>query len=184
VSQRLTPAMHQWVRDLTAVYGDIARTRMAGVPVMHPGLHVQAVGFLMREGACLGVLVTPWFMNLIWRDVDALFGPALAVGASREREVGALRMAFTGAFEDRLGAFECCSLISPMFQFGDQAAAVATAEAVMVELLAPRAVAPAEVAAAVQAAAPVLAAAGHRSADDLVADRRRFLFGRGRPTQP
>ena len=55
------------VERLEAVFRDIAATRMVGVPLLHPGLQVQAVGFAPEpEGSsALGVLVTPWFMNLL-----------------------------------------------------------------------------------------------------------------------
>jgi len=51
---------------LEARFGDIAATRMRGVPVLHEGLAVQAVGFEAVDDGLVGVLVTPWFMNLVW----------------------------------------------------------------------------------------------------------------------
>jgi len=38
---------------------------MRGLPVVNPALGVEAVGFEEFEGHQLGVLVTPWFMNLV-----------------------------------------------------------------------------------------------------------------------
>ena len=38
---------------------------MAGVPMLNPALRVQAVGFRHWQSHWLGVLVTPWFMNLM-----------------------------------------------------------------------------------------------------------------------
>lgn len=159
-----SPAWQAWVQQLVAVHADIARTRMAGLPVMHPGLQVQAVGFGQVGEAILGVLITPWFMNLIWRDGERVPAAVLPVGQSRERALAAgQRMAFIGAWDDQLGAYEGCSLISPMFQFADQAAAEATAQAVMAQLMpVPEPVHP----------------------DALLASRRRFLLGRSGPTPP
>ena len=63
--------MHQalqiQVARLEAVFRDIAATRMEGVPLLHASLQVQAVDFAPEpEGDfALGVLVTPWFMNLM-----------------------------------------------------------------------------------------------------------------------
>ncbi|TXH61274.1 MAG: [NiFe]-hydrogenase assembly chaperone HybE, partial [Burkholderiaceae bacterium] len=56
---------------------------------------------------------------------------ALFVRASRSRAVGNERFEFLGAHEEGFGPFEACSLFSPMFQFEDQAAALATAEEVL-----------------------------------------------------
>ena len=43
----------------------IQRERMADIPLLNPALEVQAVGFSVWEAYCLGVLITPWFMNLM-----------------------------------------------------------------------------------------------------------------------
>jgi [NiFe] hydrogenase assembly HybE family chaperone len=124
------------VAALEALFSRIAATRMAGIPILHPGLRVEAVGFEPDgDAAAVGVLVTPWFMNLVWLPLDDATTPeTLAVRATRERQVGRERFAFIGAHEDGFGPFEACSLFSPMGEFADHAAAVATARAVLVEL--------------------------------------------------
>jgi [NiFe] hydrogenase assembly HybE family chaperone len=175
-SAALSAAQRDWVARLAAVYDEIAHGRMAGLPLMHPGLHVQAVGFVAREGGCLGVLLTPWFMNLVWCDAQPVSGEALALGAHRERDLGGQRLAFIGAHEPSLGAFEACALFSPMSEFADQAGAVATAEAVMVALCA---------AAEVAEPAPAHAASpSHGTVAPSLSDRRRFLFGRTGASRP
>ncbi|PPE70081.1 [NiFe]-hydrogenase assembly chaperone HybE [Caldimonas thermodepolymerans] len=145
---------------LVQAYGRIARTRMAGLPMCHPGLGVEAVGFHHRtldggEAGWLGVLVTPWCMNLVWRPDD----PACVAAPGRERthRLGEADYGFIGAQEDGMGRFEACSLFSPMFEFEDMAAARAVAGEVM-RLLQAR-----------EAAVPEQPA------------RRRFLFGGARP---
>ena len=37
---------------------------MKGMPIYNPTLAVEAVGFREHEGRQVGVMVTPWFMNL------------------------------------------------------------------------------------------------------------------------
>ena len=142
---------------LETVFRDIAAHRMQGVPLLHGGLRVQAVGFARVEDApwAIGVLVTPWFMNLLRLPLG--MAPVLGLGEVGSVRIGAHRLGFIGAFEPALGAYEMCSLTSPMFEFTDQAAAVATAREVLAVLRQP-----------VPAAEP-----------DVVAGRRRFLFGRG-----
>jgi [NiFe] hydrogenase assembly HybE family chaperone len=155
-----------WVSALTQIHHEIAITRMAGLPVMHPGLSVQAVGFERRDDGLLGVLLTPWFMSLVWRDLAA-DAASLPVGQHRERAVGTERFEFIGAWHGGLGAYESCSLISPMFEMADQAQAVSTAEEVLAHLF------PAPSTLAVEASSPQRP------------DRRGFLLGRsasaGRP---
>lgn len=157
------------VQTLEQVFAHIAATRMRDVPVQNHALRVQAVGFAPQadpDGGewLLGVLVTPWFMNLVCLPMDlARAGETvLGVGQKASRQIGSERFEFIGAHEDGLGAFACCSLFSPMFEFADHAAAVATACEVLNLLRTPTPTPP--VVPAVEAPS-----------------RRGFLFGRGGP---
>ena len=52
----------------------IYRERMQGLPIVNPELSVEAVGFEPFEAHELGVLISPWFMNLVLLPADeALF---------------------------------------------------------------------------------------------------------------
>ena len=153
----MTPAvLSQRVAALEAAFHHVQATRLSGVPVLHPRLQVRALGFRPaadEPGLAWGVLLTPWFMNLVRLPLadeaaDALVSP----GAKAVREVGRQAFEFIGAHEPALGPFEACSLFSPMFEFVDQPAAVATAEAVLQHLREP-----------------------------VAAARRGFLFGRSSP---
>lgn len=179
----------------------IANTRMAGVPVLHAALQVRAVGFAPlpdEPGWLCGVLVTPWFMNLLRLPLEPLADVTAAaaagcldVGRDATREIGGQPLHFVGAHEDRLGHYEQCSLFSPMFHFADQAAAVATAAEVMKLLrhppaavaTAPAAPTDAEVIPS-PAPAPKVAAARAPDVEEPRPARRGFLFGRGAPATP
>lgn len=137
---------------LEAVYRDIATTRMAGLPVVHAQLRVQAVDFTAEQDIATGVLVTPWCMNLLRLPLRADLD-ILPEGHRAPRDLGEHTFEFTGAALPSLGRFEQCSLFSPMFDFADQAAAVATATEVLRQL---------------------------RPATVPVPARRQFLFGRSR----
>ena len=75
-------------RALQALFEHIARTPMAGLPLLQPGLQVQALGFEpvpAEPSVALGVLITPWFMNLVLLPLDpaaeaAQAGQAVAPG--------------------------------------------------------------------------------------------------------
>jgi [NiFe] hydrogenase assembly HybE family chaperone len=153
------------VRQLEAVFRGIAATRMADVPICHPRLSVRAIGFERcadEPAVAWGVLVTPWFMNLVRLPLQQ-DAAALGERESATRVHGGHAFDFLGAFEPELGAFESCSLFSPMFDFADQHAAEATAREVLALLRAP--------AAAPSPPAPPAVAAGP--------SRRGLLFGRG-----
>jgi [NiFe] hydrogenase assembly HybE family chaperone len=124
------------------VFDEIATTRMRDVPVQNTALQVQAVGFVPdpeTPGVWLGILITPWFMNLV-----RLAAPEQATQAGfldernkAPRHFGNTLFEFIGAFEPTIGAFEICSLFSPMFEFENHSAAVATATEILSQLRQP-----------------------------------------------
>lgn len=122
---------------LEAAFMRIYHERMADVPIVNPALEVEAVGFALRDGHWLGILIAPWFMNLV--RVPGPAAPWTSVrGEDRHfRQFPSGTYAFLGGEEPELGEFQTCSLISPMGQFGDQDSARATAQAVLGMLLAP-----------------------------------------------
>jgi [NiFe] hydrogenase assembly HybE family chaperone len=128
------------VLALEATFQHIAATRMAGLPLMHPRLKVQAVDFAdADDGVALGVLVTPWFMNLVRLPLHSEAAAALrpAPGQGEDLSIGGWTLRFLGQQEPGLGRFAAASLVSPMSEFADQAAAVATARSLL-ERLRPR----------------------------------------------
>ena len=50
---------------LVTVYRDLVQPRMQTLPMYNPELRVEAVGFREHEGRPCGILLTPWFMNLV-----------------------------------------------------------------------------------------------------------------------
>jgi [NiFe] hydrogenase assembly HybE family chaperone len=147
---------------LAAAFEHVAVTRMAGLPMLNPALIVEALGFEIAESTdhdasvhAAGILITPWFMNLVWMPLEAQ-RHATEVGIKKTRPVGSHSFEFITGFDDVFGAFEACSLFSPMFEFADQAAARSTALAVLAAL---RLVTPQPV--------------------EPIPPRRVFLFGRG-----
>lgn len=126
------------VEALRATYARIAATRMADLPVCNPALTVEAIGFSPAAGPAegergwLGVLLTPWCMNLIWLAESA--APLALPGHTRIHTLAGERYSLIGAEEDGVGRFEMCSLYSPVFEFAEATTARAVAEAVLAQL--------------------------------------------------
>jgi len=120
---------------LEAGFSRIQRERMADVPMLNPALQVQAVDFREWEGCCLGVLITPWFMNLMLLSADGDAWAHLPSGTLISHRFPSGTYEFILGEEERIGHYLMCSLFSPVFEFQDQAAAVATARAVMESLM-------------------------------------------------
>ncbi|MEO8120584.1 MAG: [NiFe]-hydrogenase assembly chaperone HybE [Rhodoferax sp.] len=176
----LAASLRARTEALVELFDNVAQARMAGIPILNPALRVEALGFELCEGdgaeaggphGAVGVLLTPWFMNLVWFSLDRIDQPTRA-GTSRAHQVGSECFDFIAGHEAAFGSYEACSLFSPMFEFPDQAAASATGAAVLAALRQPPA--------AVPVATPALAikeAAAQTKPVGLAA-RRSFLFGR------
>lgn len=161
-----TAVLRSRTDTLVALFDSVAKTRMAGIPILNPALRVEALGFELCQGHAdqpgepqggVGVLITPWFMNLVWFPLERIDQPH-AAGTSRPHQVGTECFDFIARYESIFGSYEACSLFSPMFEFHDHAAARATGQAVLSTLRQPPMPAPAK-------------------PSDLAA-RRAFLFGR------
>ena len=125
-------AIRERTQALEADFTEIWNAKMRDVPMVNPLLHVRAIDFRMLEdGRILGVLLSPWFMNLIllpaededWSDLRA--GQKEVIGfPSGDYE-------FTHNAREMVGGYKACSLFSMMGEFRSQAQAVDVARAVM-----------------------------------------------------
>lgn len=146
------------VARLVAYY-ERAAAQLRDLPMYHAALQVEAVGFREHEGRLVGVIVTPWFMNL-----TVLPSPA---DLASWRKGSPARVSFpSGVYElsigdaDENGIVATCSLFSLMHEFETQADARAAALAAS-EALFER--------------PPPAGQAGQRTAPNM--SRRRFLRG-------
>ncbi|MFO1398527.1 MAG: [NiFe]-hydrogenase assembly chaperone HybE [Burkholderiales bacterium] len=152
-----------------------AAARMDGLPFVNPRLRPEAVRFAAWEGHWLGVLVTPWFMNLVLAPRDPAAWTPLRIGAKRRFAFPAGDYDFIGAVDPACGEFAMCSLFSPVQEFADHAQAVAVATHALAALFDPRNASDDPVPAA-HAAPPPPSPAAARLAAPL--SRRELLRGR------
>jgi [NiFe] hydrogenase assembly HybE family chaperone len=158
--------LEQRVQALAALYRQVQRERMQGVPLLNPALHVQALGFEWpaaqagQDAATLiaeGVLITPWFMSLVRLPAQAQ-PHRDRVGCSQTHAFGCESFDFIGAHDPALGYHETCALFSPMQEFDSQERACETAREALALLRPPA-----------RAAVPA---------------RRAFFLAQGRACQP
>ena len=119
-----------------------AALKVKGMPIYNPTLAIEAVGFREHDGRKVGVIVTPWFMNLTVLPSPADL--ALWVDGSRTR------LAFpSGAYDfvvtdlQDVGLIGTCSLFSTMTEFTDHEAAQLAATTVADALFQPEPAPPA-----------------------------------------
>lgn len=134
--------------ELVEVFSEIARTRMAGLPICNARLEVEALGFRRTAaGHWAGAMVTPWAINLLCLPGQAEGWPLLAACSKYDWQFPSGNYEFTVAQEDRLGNYHLCSLFSPALEFENHEAARLTALAAAQALFAEPMAAPAETAA-------------------------------------
>lgn len=112
---------------LEAHYTRVWETRMHDLPFVNPALGVAAVGFRQHEGDWLGVMVTPWFLNLfllsgggrLWGDIPA--------GERRYLELPCGTLQFIADDDPDIGPYQYCPLIAPVTGLADMETALVAA---------------------------------------------------------
>lgn len=123
------------VARLEDEFREIHATKMRDTPLVNRALSVQAVGFAAFGEDAVGVLLTPWFMNLF-----LLPGPDRDWSALRAGDKEIVTFP-SGAYEfihnarPSVGGYKACSLFSPMNDFASQQKALEVAAAVVPALL-------------------------------------------------
>ncbi|MGY8663915.1 [NiFe]-hydrogenase assembly chaperone HybE [Bradyrhizobium sp. UFLA05-109] len=125
-----------WGERLACAYREIDDCAMRDMPPYNDAPAVAAVGFSLFNGTVVGVMVAPWFMNVVMPAGD------LAREASGRRlrlSLPAGDVEFALSKVEPLGCIANCSLFSPMFDFAEMASAQAPAEAALAALMLPTA---------------------------------------------
>jgi [NiFe] hydrogenase assembly HybE family chaperone len=176
-------------RAFEAAFKELHAGKMREVPLLNKALYVQAIGFQPYESKILGVLLTPWFMNLVIIP-DASFDAAKP-GTKELINFPSGNYEFIWAARPETGPYMACSLFSPVHELTNQLMAVEVAQAVLIAIFDPenrvegaktaeiRAARDQEIAASNAAEAP---GDGH-SALDAIPSRRAILTGRLEPAE-
>jgi [NiFe] hydrogenase assembly HybE family chaperone len=125
-------------RNLACVYGHIYEHVMRDVPICNHALAIEAVGFRAFEGRVFGIVVTPWFMNLVavdeTKDAESVPSPE---GSSLRLSLPAGDVDFIASRLEGFGRLHSCSLFSPMHDFADMDVARRTAAEALKALFEP-----------------------------------------------
>lgn len=108
------------VRELVHAF-EIVERRMRELPICNPALRVEAVGFRRSGARVVGVLVTPWFLNVVVLDAEG-----------EAAEPASISFTFPGGtFSFERGCegppHRALALLSPVHELADQEAARAVA---------------------------------------------------------
>ena len=122
---------------LEAHYRHVWESRMRDLPFVNAALAVEAIGFQRVEGDWLGVVITPWFVNLVlvygggqlWGDIPA--------GERRYLNLPCGTLQFLADDDPDLGPYQYCPLIAPVSVLPDMATARQAALEALATVLAP-----------------------------------------------
>lgn len=109
------------------------RERAELLPV-NPRLNCASVGFTRYKGDWLGVVITPWFMDLVLLPGGGILWGDIPAGQRRYIELAQGAVAFTAAEEPCLGAYQHAPLVLTVASLPDMAAAITLANHVMLEI--------------------------------------------------
>jgi len=128
-------SLEQLTRQIEAVFRRIHTEQMQGIPLLNPHLEVACVGFQEYEGRSLGVLITPWMMNLILLPAEGEDWSALKLGEKQTHRLPANEFRFLVNEIEGIGQCQTHSLYSPMQEFANQDHALAAAESFLQTLM-------------------------------------------------
>lgn len=123
--------MKDIVSQLVSRYRRVGEEKMRGLPPFNDRLEVEAVGFSEWGDHLLGVIVAPWFMNLVIVPGEDVDPEKTTQGARSEWEFPAGRYEFHAANLEGAPSHLTTPLFSAVTDFPDQSTARAVAQAVL-----------------------------------------------------
>jgi len=125
------------VTDLVERFRTIGETVMRDLPFYNPDLETEAIGFRPFDGRWMGILITPWFMNLMRLSEQTEPMDMTCIGHKVKVLLPSGERKLMRGGDERIGAYESLSLHSPMLGFKTREAARQEAERRWVDLMQP-----------------------------------------------
>jgi len=109
--------------DVLAHYQEVWQAQRHDLPLVNHALTVEVHGFIRYRDDWLGVVITPWFLNLfllsgggeLWGDIPA--------GQRRYLNLPCGTLQFIADDDPALGPYQYCPLIAPVSGLSDMGAA-------------------------------------------------------------
>jgi [NiFe] hydrogenase assembly HybE family chaperone len=111
---------------------------MRDLPLYNAKVPIEAIGFRpFGDDALIGVLLTPWFMNLIVLPIEPTPMDMAAIGKASVIELPAGKRTFVVGGDAAIGLYKALSLHSPVLNFTLPGQAQAEAQRQLATLMAP-----------------------------------------------
>ena len=116
-------------------FNKIHRENMQGIPILNSRINVQALGFQHYQGRIIGIIITPWLMNVILLPSEDEDWSNLALGHKESHSFPSKTYRFLANEIDGIGFCQTHSLYSPMNEFANHEHAVRAAQSFIDDLL-------------------------------------------------
>mgnify|MGYP001824040004 FL=1 len=120
---------------LESVFTRILQEQMQGIPILNPAIRVEALGFRHHEGRVLGILITPWLMNVVMLPAAEEDWSEMSLGQKQPHAFPSGTYKFMANEIDGIGMCQTHSLHSPMRAFGSHEHAVKAAREFLDKLM-------------------------------------------------
>ncbi len=123
---------------LETVFTRIHREQMQDIPILNPAIRIQAVGFQLINGRVVGIIITPWLMNVVMLPRDDEDWSQFELGKKQAHKFPSKIYKFMVNDIDGIGVCQTHSLHSPMRAFASHEQALAAANKFLAELMVER----------------------------------------------
>ena len=120
---------------LERAFNRILDEQMRGIPILNNRLKVQTLGFQEFKGRLIGILITPWLMNMVMLPGEDDDWSALKLGKKQPHRFPSKTFKFMVNEFDGIGKCQTYSLFSPMNEFINQDHALAAAQSFLDTLM-------------------------------------------------
>lgn len=129
--------MSDTVENLVRRFQQIGVERIYGLPIYNDRLTVEAIDFQPCEGGLIGVLVTPWFMNIMLLPDDTNPYQRQELGEKVKYQLESGEHEFVIGEDEEVGRYLFRTVTSPTHCYKKQIAAVASGQKALTALLTP-----------------------------------------------
>jgi len=116
----------------------ILQENMQGIPILNTRLQVQTLGFQIFEDRIMGIVITPWLMNLVMLPNEYDDWDKLELGKKMPIKFPSSSYKFMVNEIDGIGKCKTHSMYSPMHEFSSQDHAVKVAQDFLNDLMVAR----------------------------------------------
>ncbi len=130
------PSGEDRILQLVDRFTHIGETAMRELPIYNHALQVEAIGFKPTAAGWLGVLITPWFINVMLLPKHKQEA-TMPLGEKVTHKLISGEHDFSVGEDDELGRYDFLTLASPTLKYKSHQAACDVAQKALAKLLTP-----------------------------------------------